>query len=451
MRDTHNSRPPAIGFPSRTMAGQKRIAFVAGALALLLFHMAARGDDSTGLVPIDVTLVHDHAIGYATFQSHNQKVVNNRHGIFITYVVDSADNYMAQTWRLACSRDQGATFSTLYEATGATSAPVLETDLAGNILLAYPDFVDGNAYFQRHVPPEFRAPAKKSVMPGGAAGKYAMIRDLPRNRVYYFSHNNTLYTLSLDGTLLNRKILLKPGKNAVLQYPHLEMDQAGTLYAAWTTQKHGEYLYWDIHCMRSDDGGQTWKTLANTPLALPVTADDTGPAERISGDNEFDVHTWLSAFAAKSGKLHFAYWSNTDPPRLWYVRYDTDGGRQDLPRRAMMNSPGNNRPSLSALLVSSPERAQGPLYFVSTIEKRARIACSVSHDHGATWQDYAVSEQTFNHRLYSLGGARALTREGTIIGTVTEMTEIAETNQEPGSGLVYFFSIDTEGDHPPGL
>ncbi len=448
MSDTCHTPPAVTSFLSRSETGRSAAVARLGSVLLILNSMALC-DESSGLVPVDVTLVHDHAIGYATFQSHNQKVVSNRHGIFITYVLDSAENYMAQTWRLARSRDKGATFSTVHEATGATSAPVLETDPAGNVLLAFPDFADGNAYFQRHTPPLYGGPAERLTMPGGAAGKYAMVRDLPRNRIYFFSHNNTFHTLSLDGRVLDRKILLEPGQHAVLQYPHLAMDQSGTLYAAWTTEKHGEYLYWDIHCMRSTDGGRTWKTLAGTPLALPATADDTGPTERISRDDEFNVHTWLSALAAKSGKLHFAYWANTDPPRLWYVRYDTGSGRQDLPRRAMMNIPENNRPSLSGLFASSPERQQGPLYFVSTIEQRARIACSVSHDRGATWQDYAVSKQTFNHRLYSLGGARALTREGAIVGTVTEMTEIAETNQEPGSGRVYFFRIATDGLEAP--
>ena len=49
------------------------------------------------LTPIDVTLVDGDATGYATFQSHNQKVAWNERGIFITHIRTRNEAYTAQT------------------------------------------------------------------------------------------------------------------------------------------------------------------------------------------------------------------------------------------------------------------------------------------------------------------------------------------------------------------
>ncbi len=57
----------------------------------------------------------DRATGYGTFQSHNQKVVSNRSGIFMTHIRTRNAPYTAQQWRLSRSTDGGKSFITLYE------------------------------------------------------------------------------------------------------------------------------------------------------------------------------------------------------------------------------------------------------------------------------------------------------------------------------------------------
>ena len=47
------------------------------------------------LTKIDSAVTH-----YATFQSHNQKVVANQYGVFTSHVRDRDFPYLAQTWRL---------------------------------------------------------------------------------------------------------------------------------------------------------------------------------------------------------------------------------------------------------------------------------------------------------------------------------------------------------------
>lgn len=405
--------------------------------------LAGEPPSEENLLPIKLTLVDDHAIGYATFQSHNQKVVSNSQGIFITYLHASRDNYMAQTWRLAHSRDGGKSFEILYEATHATSAPVLETDPKDNIYLAFPDFADGNAYLYRFLPPDYLSEPEVTTCEGGSAGKYAMACDLVREQLYFFAHNNTFHTIGLDGTVRGNATILQQGEKAALQYPHLTVAKNETLYAAWTSSVYDKYLYWDIHAMRSLDGGKTWQTLNGKPLKIPIIADNTGPADRISEDNEFKVHSWLSAFAAKDEKLHCVYWTKTSPQRQHYVRYDLTTGKRDATTQPVFAGHEAGNPGESGLLAWSSDVADAPLFFVSTLENRNRVACAISMDNGKIWRDYAISRKTPEGRIYSIGGARSLTSDGAIIGTFTDVTGLSKTNQEAGSGRVYFYWIDT--------
>ena len=393
--------------------------------------------------PIQLTQIDDHTIGYATFQSHNQKIVHNDNGIFAAYLKFSKNNYMAQTWRLVQSTDGGQTFKTIFEETRATNPPVLETDPDNNIYVGLPDFADGNAYLYRFPADDYTAPPQITTMKNGSAGKYAMARDLPRKQLFFFSHNNTFHSVGLDGQVRSNITLLKRGENGALQYPHLTLADNGTLYAAWTTQRHGKYLYWDVHAIRSPDSGASWQTLAGSPLELPIIADEKGPADRISGDDEFEYHTWLSASAAKDGKLHLVYWAQSDTPVQHYVRYDMATGKRDVDHPSLSFGTEPSMPSTSGLLAWDHNIPNSPLYFAATTENRNRVACLVSHDNGETWQDFALSEKTPKGRIYSIGGCRDLTPEGDILGVFTDLTELSKTNQEAGSGQVYMYRIKT--------
>ena len=76
-----------------------------------------------GEAAFELTLVDPAVTGYATFQSHNQKVVANRYGYFLTYIQTRDEPFLAQQWRLMRSVDEGKTFSLVYEAVRATNAP----------------------------------------------------------------------------------------------------------------------------------------------------------------------------------------------------------------------------------------------------------------------------------------------------------------------------------------
>ena len=68
-----------------------------------------------------------------------------------------------------------------------------------------------------------------------------------------------------------------------------------------------------------------------------------------------------------------------------------------------------------------------------------RVVCLRSGDNGDTWEDFAVSEGTYN--VYSLGGSRTLADDGAILGTFTEQRgSNADTARE---SRVHFFRIPT--------
>ncbi|MBN1342425.1 MAG: hypothetical protein JXQ73_07080 [Phycisphaerae bacterium] len=389
-----------------------------------------------GRVGVEVTCVDAEATGYGTFQSHNQKVLSNSRGIFMTHIRSRNADYTAQEWRLSRSVDGGRTFATVYQATNATNPPVIETDEGNNVYLVRPDFVDGHAYLYRFLAKDDYARPVVSRIPQGSAGKFCMVYDGPRKQLYYFAHNNTFHIIGLDGTVRHSCDLLRGGEHAVLQYPLLSLGPDGVLYAGWTTQKHGVYLYWDIHCMRSADGGRSWTRLAGEPVALPAVADEGGPAERITLDDEFESHTWLSNMLHTGGKVHFLYLAQTKPTaREHYVRYDAKTGKEDLRIQPEFRGETISLQGLSGFFAADHSKGVGRVYCVSRSD--GRIGCLVSGDNGRTWRDHAVTEKAY--QSYSIGGCRELTADGYVIGTFTD--QVASTADVAGKCPVYFFRI----------
>jgi hypothetical protein len=390
-----------------------------------------------GLTRIELTRVDPEATGYGTFQSHNQKVVSNRRGIFMTHIRTRNEPYTAQAWRLSRSRDGGRSFTTVYAETNATNPPVLETDLEDNLYLVRPDFLDGHAYLYRFLASDdYRRPIITRI-PNGSAGKYSLMLDGARKQLYYFAHNNTFHRVALDGTVLSSTNLLAAGKNAILQYPLLSLETNGVLHAAWTSQAHGRYLYWDIHYLQSADGGVTWRTMSRQPVSLPVIADEGGPADRITLDDEFEFHTWLSSFLVKDGKAHFLYLAQTPPPRQHYVRYDLKTARRELDLQPDFRGRQISLRNLDGFFATSSRAPGSTLYCISRDPTTNLIACLVSADNGTTWRDYAVSDPVQNP--YSIGGYREVTADGLILGSFVD--QIAPTTDVGGGSKVYFFKI----------
>jgi hypothetical protein len=389
-------------------------------------------------LPIETTLVDANAIHSGTFQSHNQKVVHNARGIFMTHVRSRDEEYTAQQWRLSWSKDGGMTFATLFEATDATNPPVLETDASGNLYVARPDFVSLEVLLYRFLAAEdYRTPHVTRI-PKGAAGKYAMSLDQARKQVCYFSHSGTFHRVGFDGVERSRVTLLQRGRNAVQQYPLLHLAPDGALHAAWTTEQNGVYLYRAIHYLQSRDGGASWRTMGGAPIISPIAADESGPADRITLDDEFDVHTWLSSFLIKDGKAHFLYLAQSTPPKQHYVRYDLKTSRRELDLQPEFKGRTLAIRGLDGFFASRADDPKSTLYCVAHDERAPRLVCLASDDNGATWRDHAVSSGKFR-QVYAIGGCREVTSDGWIIGS---FTDVIGKGRE-AVGRVHFFRIPT--------
>lgn len=391
-----------------------------------------------GVTPIQLVCVDAQATGYGTFQSHNQKVVSNRRGIFMTHIRSRNEAYTAQSWRLSWSTNGGESFATLFAATNATNPPLLESDAEDNLYLVRPDFVDGHAYLYRFLAREDYREPHITRIPNGSAGKYAMLLDSHRKQLAYFAHNNTFHLVGLDGVLRSSTSLLKEGQHAALQYPLLSLGEDDTLHVAWTTVKHGVYLYWDIHYLQSPDGGQAWRCMNGTPVNLPVVADETGPADRITLDDEFECHTWLSSFLVKDGKAHFLYLAQSKPPRQHYVRYDLRSAKRELDHQPDFRGEQLSLRGLDGFFAARRDKPGSMLFCIGRDANQPRLVCLASGDNGATWHDYAASEPVANP--YAIGGCRELTADGWVIGSFTDTLPPPPTGGPP-EARVYFFKF----------
>jgi hypothetical protein len=179
--------------------------------------------------------------------------------------------------------------------------------------------------------------------------------------------------------------------------------------------------------MLSPDG-VAWFNLKRQKLKTPIIPDNTGPTLRVSLDDEFEAHTWLSNFMARDGKLHFIYHAQTKPSRQHYMRYDIASGKREIDLQPKLKGETITLAGLSGFFASRSGKPKATLYCV--MKDRGHIAALASDDNGKTWRDHAKSKEKFG--IYALGGAREITADGHIIGSFTQ------------GGKVYFFRIAAE-------
>jgi hypothetical protein len=421
---------------------------------------------------VKITEVDPDAVRLATFQSHNQKVVANAYGIFMTHnhkqeCCDSNGNccdakdplcfdptpsvgrcrgagrdYIS-TWRLSRSVNGGVTFTTIYEGKHGTSPPALETDSRGNIYLAHANYFQGgqNSYVMRFLASNNFQKPTSTTLTGAWGAKFAMEIDEARGQLYFFSNANKFFRVRLsDLAILAEYQLTRDGTNANMHYPHLYLDDNGNLYLAWTTaflthDTANRPPYWSIHFMRSLDGGATWMKPNGQRLAPPIIADDTGPTDEITPADEHDVNTWLSTFLVKGDKAHFVYRVGPPVNKEHYVRYDLAKAHID---RNVVPFEGDGVPILNTDGVCSTRRSINEIFCVSKSSNRnpdSRIVVLKSEDNGLTWRKHAVGPIAFT---YALGGSPQVTDDGYIIGSYTESSNFQDPTVKK---IVKFFKV----------
>ncbi len=421
---------------------------VAGLLALSLAVVWSPEQDGN-LTEVLLTRVDTNCSHYATFQRHNQKVVRNENGIFMTYLWEFDLQTWWGRWRLIRSTDGGKSFSVVYTSREmGTNAPCMETDSDNNILLIctdYNDYPDMPFYYYRFEGEKnYTDPAIKAIK-YGASGKFSMFFDEERDTIYLFNHYGKLFVINATtGKYIRQKeVVQTTGDNAMTQYPHVFVDQDGVVHHAWTTQHRDKYLYWDIHYAKSTDGGRNWYDANGSKLPWSIVPDDPGQANLIIMEDEFEYHTWLSNMIVKDGKVHFAYLAQVPPVwRQHYVRLDLATGQIDKRIQPFFKGETISLNGLDGFFATGPGSA--PLYYVSRANF-SHIGALVSYDNGDTWHDAAMSEPIAN-AIYSIGGCRELTPEG-IIGSFTNQYG---TYPETIAGDPHFIRIPVPDGFPIG-
>ncbi len=390
------------------------------------------------------TVVDPAGSVYGTYQSHNQKVISNQSGIFLTYVhktLNKDQSTETDTWRLVRSVDNGQTFSTLYEATGGTRAPVIESDSAQNIYLVTANWSSPTqSQFLKFSPTNnYSAPVIQTTLNlNTISAKYSMELDESRSQLYFFAHGNTFSIIGLDGKIKNQFPLTQAGSSAHMHYPTLFIDETGILYAAWTTVDNATGgTYWSIHFAKSENGGIAWKGSNGQPLELPIVADENGPTDRITLNDEFSSHTWLSSFFVRSNQAYFTYYTREPHNRQHFVRYDlaTSTIEQNI-FPTFIGAEGNI--SLDTLDggICVPN-TNTTIYCIGRSQSPYGVAVLRSEDRGTTWHDYAVSEPAASFPIYAIGGSLQVTTDGHIIGTYTE----SDFSDPTANRVIKFFKI----------
>jgi len=396
---------------------------------------------------VEVILVDPEPYG-STFQSHNQKVVANDHGIFVTYY--AGGSWPAGYYRLARSVDGGRNFTTIYQYANAVNIAPMETDEHDNIYLAYGATDGAGLNFLRFSPANgFAEPVfvRTHAVPLGA--KIAMAYDRARQQFYVASQWGAVFTLDKSGNLLRNQSVFGSVNGHVAAYPHLMVDSSGVLHFADTTALAGDCIpYVTIRYLRSADGGATWTKMDGTALSLPTSPAPDGPSDMINLPDEVSPYSsWLANFHVKDGKAHFIYAATNpwDPEclglttplveRQHYMRFNAGTGVREIDSWAETGGWCGGGTCIypnSGLLASDVNDPAGPLYGVAG-DSMSQLTSLVSLDNGSTWKFHASSAPRSFYG-YAVGGCRTLAPGGNIIGTFS-------AGDANGDWHVYFFAM----------
>lgn len=385
--------------------------------------------------------------GYSTFQSNNQKVVQNSNGIFVAYIRTADATYQNQTWRLKQSTDDGATFITLFDDDSHYSAPCIETDSENNLYIISP-IGEFDSVFYKFLATDYTTPAVTTTLVGLSHDKYSMALDEANDRIYFTSNSNKFVALDLDGNIVTGPYTFtQDGPIAVAEYPNLQLDNVGNLYCGWTTHytTNPGKLYWNISWLVSRDFGVTWEKADGTPITLPVVVDSTGPCDQITRYIEQGKDTWLSSFIFANDRLH----------ALYYL-HDDDGTYQQIYTRI---HPTTGEVEIRTIqpLVCNPIIAGLDGFFIRdtwgsfmspdtlrviTTTNNTDLVSGISTDNGVTWRRNKVinTNPPTGWRIYASCGFRQLVDGTKAYGVFTHQNPA--TNPITGSGDTYFIKME---------
>jgi hypothetical protein len=388
--------------------------------------------------------------------SHNQKIVATPRGIFLTYTYyrgapdPNLGNQQQVGWALLRSINGGLSFETLYQNYFhyGTNTPSLETHPTGDYLFLVDSDFSGasrspspsgtlydDAFFYRFdATNDYRSPMVMQKIPAASAVKFSTKFDPASNLVYYFTwyrgeDSKELFALDGNGQVVNARHLTLPA-SSLEHYAYSTSDPWGVVYYAWTTANTSysagvNALYPGIHFIVQ--AGGSFKRADGTILSLPIAPDSFGPSNMVNSPDEIGKNIWLSNMLYKNGKLHFSYVSwkpDGSDYRQRYVRWDLTTGQEDIRTTDAMKGETISILSLHAFFSTSVNVSTSRLTFTGNATKDGvfGLGSIFSEDNGATWHDLAFQPMPpVSSGIYGVTGARELTSDGNVIGTLSLM------------------------------
>jgi hypothetical protein len=414
---------------------------------------------TTGLCIVETTLLQDKVSQLATHISTQFTVLENQHGIFLTYEPYSyATNHTTEEqigtsfWKLMRSKDGGKTFEVVYGKKDIlTEPPPITSDADGNIYLVQTDdfrwekipFTNIDlapkdlTFYRYDAAKNFQDPHTKKIA-GAASGKMVFSFDADRSQLLYFAQNASTITsiknffiLDLDGNVKSSTALFRTGGNfTALMYPRLGLGP-DALYFSWFTEHENQgapNVYRGVHFILSRDFGGTWENLQGNKIdSLPFISDENGPSTLVSLPENFGNNNVMGGMIYKENKLHFVYVvgkvaADTSSLGTHYVRFDLQKKIRDTDRYPW--EVGKLHPGGQGGFVTNHKDPISPLYAVTAgyvNDKQGMfIVVLISTDNGNTWREYAVSDNEEADML--IGGVNvfpSITPSGYLIGTYT--------------------------------
>jgi hypothetical protein len=421
------------------------------------------GGSCRRLADIHLTQLASMAPFFATFGSHNQRIVDDADGLFVVHLTHM---YPGSTWargnpldtqsdwQLLRSTDQGASFQRLYhgDRTATHVSPILDGDARGNLYVFEQHFTalkGEDATMLRFDPTSgFNSPSRTRI-PGMASDKFSAVYDPIRDLFYYTAtsyepgHPARMATIAPSGSVQISSPVVTQGSHGFLMYPLLRLDEHSNLFFAWTTQALpaiSPYLYWDIHFMISGDQGRTWTTSAGQALATPVIVDGDGPTDRVTLPDETGTHPWLSSFLPKDGMVYFSYKASQKVLRKHARRFDVRTGRFDVDEFPVFRGNTLSVDGQGGFFLTRRDAPGSLIYFIGESLKDRRVVVLASDDAGVTWFDYAMTRRQFTSP-YSVSGGREIGSSGNLYAVFTDLRTKDESQDADD---VWFMSVKAE-------
>jgi hypothetical protein len=400
----------------------------------------------------------------ATYGSHNQKMIVNRHGIFFAYV-DQVQSGMSR-WRLMRTNDEGATLTEVRTGISTDGAPVLDTD-GENLFLLVPSDRYPDATFMRFNGAAHQAPVTTTIS-GGGDGHYNLLYDRDRRQLL-LTASVFAFVIDPHGNLVHKtQLFAYPASTQteeIAHYPLLAQDGASIALAYTTTPYPGwtgpdgrqDNCYPSFALMHTSDGGWSWTNpQTGTTLQTPIDASQTGPSyhplERslTKMTPERCMANWLSGFLYKNSRILMALYSYdkspqhgataTIPSAFRFLRYDMKVRQMEIGQNDTELKAGELAVNSSQIFLSSGSHPAAPIFLISgqAVPGGARMVVLVSHDLGSTWRDYAASDllpNGYRDSFYGLSAIRRIAADATLYGTFTLVTGAGATPQ------VFFFRV----------